>query len=244
MSNFDPRWKPLLWDTDFFDVKTARITIQRLTPESLSSIMTELSAWGAQVVHFLADADDGQTVWVAEQAGFHLVDIRLTFVCNLQKIDVAEYTGDIIMREHRDEDVPALQRIARSSYQQTRYYYDLHYPRERCDALYETWITKSCHDSSQKVIVAEHHGQVSGFITYQYGATEEMSTIGLVGVREDTRGFGIGRLLVQAVQRDLIQQKVPTLAVVTQGRNIDAQRLYQRCGFVTHQVGLWYHKWL
>ena len=33
------------------------------------------------------------------------------------------------------------------------------------------------------------------------------------------------------------------MKVVTQGRNIAGQRLYQRCGFLTRSVELWYHKW-
>ncbi len=31
--------------------------------------------------------------------------------------------------------------------------------------------------------------------------------------------------------------------VVTQGKNIPAQRAYQRCGFITRSVELWFHKW-
>jgi len=31
--------------------------------------------------------------------------------------------------------------------------------------------------------------------------------------------------------------------VVTQGRNLAAQRLYQRNGFVTASLQLWYHRW-
>ena len=38
-------------------------------------------------------------------------------------------------------------------------------------------------------------------------------------------------------------QGVEKVTVVTQGRNGAAQRLYQRCGFVTGSIHLWYHKW-
>jgi hypothetical protein len=31
--------------------------------------------------------------------------------------------------------------------------------------------------------------------------------------------------------------------VVTQGRNVAAQRLYQQCGFITKTVQFWFHKW-
>lgn len=237
-------WKPLFWDTSFFGVKTARIMTTRLNHENLPSIMAEIDMWGAQVVHFLADADDDQTVQIAEQAGFHLVDIRITFACDLRKTLIGECKSDVAVRLCRDEDIPMLQLIARNSYRQTRYYYDKHYAQERCDALYETWITESYNDDSQKVVVAEHQGKAIGFITYKNVAPEETSIIGLVGVHEYKRGMGIGRLLLQATQHDLIGRRVSTLEVVTQGRNIDAQRLYQRCGFVTKTINLWYHKWM
>jgi hypothetical protein len=31
--------------------------------------------------------------------------------------------------------------------------------------------------------------------------------------------------------------------VVTQARNVPAQRLYQKCGFITRSVELWFHRW-
>jgi hypothetical protein len=33
------------------------------------------------------------------------------------------------------------------------------------------------------------------------------------------------------------------LTVATQARNIAAQRLYQRAGFLTSSVRVWYHRW-
>jgi len=41
----------------------------------------------------------------------------------------------------------------------------------------------------------------------------------------------------------LRQEGITHAEVVTQGRNYGAQRMYQRCGFVTRTTELWYHKW-
>jgi dTDP-4-amino-4,6-dideoxy-D-galactose acyltransferase len=39
------------------------------------------------------------------------------------------------------------------------------------------------------------------------------------------------------------KQGAEKIGVVTQGRNVSAQRFYQRCGFVTRSVGFWFHRW-
>jgi hypothetical protein len=39
------------------------------------------------------------------------------------------------------------------------------------------------------------------------------------------------------------ENRLNRVEVVTQARNFTAQRLYQRSGFVTANVQLWFHKW-
>ena len=39
-------------------------------------------------------------------------------------------------------------------------------------------------------------------------------------------------------------RKIKKLYVVTQGRNIRAQRLYQKNGFIIKSSEIWYHKWV
>jgi ribosomal protein S18 acetylase RimI-like enzyme len=49
--------------------------------------------------------------------------------------------------------------------------------------------------------------------------------------------------LTEAALAWFCAQGLQRAQVVTQGRNIAAQRLYQKCGFRTGEIALWYHRW-
>lgn len=237
-------WQPLPWDTDFFGVATARVSAGRLQAGALGRALDQCRAAGVQVLYYLAPSDDDGSVRLAEQAGFHLVDIRVTLEWQARAQPAAPVPDGLTIRDQRAEDLPALQAIAASSYQLSRFYYDGRFPRERCDALYAEWIARSSRAVGERVLVAERQGAVAGFLSADYAPAEQAGQIGLVGISADARGLGIGHVLVQAAQRWFHEQGARRVSVVTQGRNIAAQRLYQRCGFVTGAVQLWYHKWL
>lgn len=247
MSDAGSIWKPLPWDTAFFGVKTARIILTRLENDILERALAECREWGAQVVYYLADSNHDSSVLLAEQAGFHLVDVRVTLEWRPPDRGTREpplVSDGWILRDSHADDLPALQTIARTSYYHSRYYYDWHYPRERCDALYMEWIAQSCNGNAERVMVAERNHTVVGYVTCHFSPSEQAGQIGLVGIHADTRGLGIGLLLIQSAQAWFREQGSQSVSVVTQGRNIAAQRLYQSCGFMTSNVQLWYHKWV
>jgi ribosomal protein S18 acetylase RimI-like enzyme len=65
-----------------------------------------------------------------------------------------------------------------------------------------------------------------------------------IGVGPAARGHGVGTALVEALLSWAGSRGAERVTVVTQGRNVAAQRLYQRCGFLTRSIHLWYHHWL
>ena len=69
------------------------------------------------------------------------------------------------------------------------------------------------------------------------------SQIGLIAIAAGHQGRGLGRLLVEHSLEWARHAGAQVMTVVTQGRNVPAQRLYQRCGFVTASFELWYHRW-
>ena len=58
------------------------------------------------------------------------------------------------------------------------------------------------------------------------------------------KNMGFGSTLMQCSINFLFEKKINKIFVVTQGRNLIAQRLYQKNGFVIKNTEIWCHKWL
>lgn len=231
------------WDSEFFRRRIARITISRLSQESIERILTWCDSQVIDCIYFLADPDDGGTIRLAEDNGFHFADIRVTLERQLDNVVFTEesrFEGSI--RLCVPGDVPTLRTIAGVSHRDSRFYYDSHFPRPLCNALYETWIEKSCHGYANAVLVAELQGRPVGYISCHL-LDQTTGGIGLLGVSADGQGKGLGQRLVNESLRWFAGRAMERITVVTQGRNCKAQRSYQRCGFLTRSVQLWYHQW-
>lgn len=208
-----------------------------LTPE----LVVRVDDWSADndigCVYFLADADDAPTAHVAEGGGFRLMDIRV----ELRRPAGADPVDRV--RPAREGDREALREIARSSHRITRFYADPRFPDARCDALYETWIAQSLDGWAQQVLAAEVDGATAGYVSCHLDETAQLGSIGLIAVDERRRGAGIGVSLARAAVDWCGAHGAGTISVVTQARNTQALRTFERAGFVVHEVGLWFHKW-
>ena len=236
----------LEWDTSFFGFRVARVRGDVLTKERIQEIDSWCRQAGVGCLYFLSRVDDPNTTRLAEDNGFRLVDVRITMEYGApEAIRDAEHQGDcaVVVRCARPEDVPFLRSIARESYHDTRFYFDVSFPRQLSDRLYETWITTSCDGYADAVFVAELEGVVGGYVTCHLDGGASPGRIGLFGVHSQARGRGIGHTLVRHALGWFSARGARKALVVTQGRNCAAQRLYQRCGFLTRNVQLWYHKW-
>ncbi len=231
------------WDSTFFSRRIGRLRDGSLDPETLEEVERWCRAERLDALYFLAPIDDPATAALAEAAGFRLVDVRVTLGRAIGPSapptrGLAEH-----VRPARSVDLPALRRIAAVSHLDSRFYADPHFDRERCDELYTTWIEKSCASGGDTTVwVAEIEGRPTGYVTALFGGPEA-GEIGLIAVSPEAQGRGLGRLLVLQALEDLAARGAAHVSVVTQGRNVRAQRLYQRLGFSTEALGLWFHRW-
>jgi TDP-D-fucosamine acetyltransferase len=189
----------------------------------------------------LVPAAELEAIRAVEDAGFRLVDQRITLARSLES--ALEAVPSI--RKATAEDVPALQGLAAISHIDTRFFADPRFARERCAELYRRWIAKSCVEGYADVVLTEGAaGDPAGYIACHLdAASSRTGRIGLIAVGEKHQGRGVGRRLIAGALHWFAEAGVVEVDVATQAKNIRAQRLYQGSGFKSQSIALWYHKW-
>ena len=237
----------LPWDTEFFGFKIGRVLPSRLDKTSLETIVGLAKQEQFRCLYFQAEPNDAETVALAEKGGFHLVDVRIVLEhpfdgrpAPVPRFPMAE---DIRLTSPQSEDVPVLEDVAVEIGHTSRFCFDRHFPPDACPRLYRAWLHKSIADDHDSVLVAHLPEGAVGLIACGL-QTDEVGVIQLAGVKSGKRGRGVGTALVQGALDWFRAQGVHRAEVVTQARNVPAQRLYQQMGFFTRRMTLYYHLWL
>lgn len=239
-----PLVERLDWDSEFFGREIGRARVGRLDASLAERLAYDARAAGLACVYFAAAAEDFETVVAAENLGCHLVDVRVVLERPAEGA-VAAPAADAEFRIEpgRADDLPHLEAIATDVARASRYSADPHFRRDETERLYRTWVRNGWDGYVDAVLVAHgHDGEVLGFVCPKMHG--ELCDLQLVGVASAQRQRKVGRGLVSAGIAWGREHGASRLQVVTQGRNVPAQRLYQQLGFLTTEVKLFYHLWL
>lgn len=240
--------KQLAWDSDFFGLPVGRINLTRLEKESTFDLLDQAKKQGLACLYFEADPNDPMTVSVVEENNFQLVDVRVVlehpFDDRPAPIPRYPIPSNLIIGPHDDNEMSRLQEISAQIGFTSRFHFDRKFGPVQSERLYRLWIQRACEGFADVVLVArwQQIGEAIGLITCT--ARNDVAHIQLAGVHGDHRKKNVGTGLVQAALDWAKAQGVRSMQVVTQARNVPAQRLYQQMGFFTQSMTLFYHKWL
>ena len=244
MSNLDPSSiaKLLPWDSNFFGQKIARVNGNELDAVKAKRINTWAIENKVACLYFLASSENDNTILCAEANGYHFVDLRVTLYCPLNKLPTfAEQSNSI--RFAVEKDIPALKQIAAINHTNSRFFTDQHFDRNKCRELYEVWIEKCVVDPDSRVFVWDDQGEASAYVTAKL-QSNKVGAIELVGLAPRLQGKGYGKQLIAAALNFFSSNGMEAAETVTQGRNLHALKLYQKCGFFIQSIEMWYHKWM
>lgn len=234
----------LEWDSAHFNRRIARATSRQADIGSCEILLNACREEAIECLYFLTEASDQDTIVALQFHGFDFVDIRHTLSAQCSASPATSQLDGFRIRLGVERDLEQLLPIVGASFGLSRFYVDRRFGHDNATRMFQIWLRKSfASEPGAAVIVAEHKGAVVGFVTCHLHKPPGEGNIGLVGVAESARGLGSADGMIQHAARWFSGQDMERLNVVTQGRNIAAQRLYQSNGFVTSSVELWFHKW-
>jgi dTDP-4-amino-4,6-dideoxy-D-galactose acyltransferase len=233
--------KYLNWDSDFFNRRIARVTSGCLRSDEIAPIL----AWAVEeridCLYYLADGQETQSTRLVETNGFHLVDLRVTFIKDLTKPE-RPFIPSWHIRRADEKDLRTLKEMARNAFQLSRFHVDDHFDQAKADLMYEVWVENDLRTSGHDVWVIDAEGQLAAYSSVSV-KQDGKAQIGLVGTQAAWRGKGLALELQRFICEELQNEGIEEVEVVTQGRNLPAQNLYQRAGYLISSIDLWYHKW-
>ena len=232
----------LPWDSEFFGVRIARFSVHHISLAEMRSALRWCCTNKIRCLYFHAETNDSTTIRIAEDNHFQLVDIRVAMEMKMRS--PTPIMKDNAIRHATRKDLPILRDLFAGISSCSRFHFDTRFPPDVAERLYRCWIERSIEGYATCVFVLEDNNTILGCITGHLNAIDKSAKVGLLAVSNSARLKGVGSRLLQAFCCFAAEQKYTTYQVVTQGRNIAAQRLYARNKFLIKSVLLTYHKWM
>ncbi len=244
----------LPWDSEFFGFPIGRVS-EPADSNSLADSVARADADGVRCLYYLVSADDPAALHEALRHGFQPYDIRVELERRLirpaEPSAAASSTScsalafprsdGVAVREAELADEPVLAELARQAITATRFTLDHHFPQERVPHLYAAWVRRGLRSAAaRRVLIAE---PAAGFLICGLAHEDSIGSIELIGVASQFARRGIGPVLMHQAHLIMREAGCHDARVVTQGRNISAQRLYQGLGYRTRAVAWWLHRW-
>ena len=255
LSEITSLYRILDWDSEFFEFPVAFVTTRRLTRNIERFIKERVRANKVRFLEYCCNCHDPVSVRTAEDNGYRFVDIRVTLEKYLSSPEQFEGSpslrpsSDLEVVQASDSDLDYLIPATKSLYLDSRYFFDGHFAKDKLHQFYADWLKKSVRgDFDDCVFLIRDRRQKHrpfGFCSFRRKmSTDQVAVIGLFGIDPTAQRQGYARALLNGVFHQMYSRGFNKVEVVTQGRNLAAQRIYQKTGFVTQMMELWYHKWL
>lgn len=231
-------------DEERFGIRTARAS--SVTLDNLPAILTFCRE--NRVIFLIARClvDDLAATQAMEQTGFGLMDTLIYYAYDLDRKPIPTAQKEIHVRPVAVGEEEIIKQVAVESFRGYfgHYHADSRLDRVQCDAVYVTWAYRACvsRDVADVVLVAEHEGNIQGFVTLKVADADEADG-GLFAVAPSARGTGLAQTLMARALEWCQMKSLRRMLISTQITNLASQKVWVRVGFEPSHAYYTFHKW-
>ena len=231
------------WDSKFWKKKICFIGPKKLTESIVFRCKKFIKKNKVDMVQFLSNCHESESVKIAEKNNFGFKDIRITLEKKVDKKKKIKLNKSISLRKAKLTDFKFIKPIARESYLDSRYYFDEFFSVNRVKNFYEGWLKKAILGTFDDLcLLICYKKKPVGFCTIKIRTPNAI--IGLFSISSKYQGKGFSKILLKYLNYEMKKDNIKKITVVTQGRNYSALKAYQNVNFKISRTELWYHKWI
>ena len=233
----------LAWDSDFFGFGVGRLVGSPESTEALEAVLNIAGRSEMRLAYGQCAHGDTSTRLIFLAAGGRQVDAKRTYARALTGRAQDGSAGGATVSGESAVDLRRLRSLAWQAAEFSRYRLDPRMPAGAWRRMYSIWIRNSLNGTlADAVLVERVESRIVGVATVKH--RDEEASIGLLAVDRQFRGRGIAGRLLEAVRERAQAAGCTTLAVVTQGDNVDACALYERAGYSLFDEQDIFHFWI
>lgn len=231
--------RELIWDTDFFGVKSARVDLEGEVVEEFHKEILDFCNNYEFITICNIDNVNENNSWIGKKTNAFLTDINIQFLRILdQQID---YHSDNTFVESNMDRNGEIEGIAQKSFVHSRFFNDTNLDIEKSRDVYLHWTENAFNKEDKYFAVYKHENKIMGYILFSL--KEYSSVIELIAVDENSQGQKIGKSLIKTMEAFVTKKGIFRIEVGTQVNNISSIQFYNALGFDYVGCRSIYHLW-
>lgn len=234
--------KMLNWDSDYFEVNSAKVTLYNELNE-LDKI--EIEKWMLNyrfitIVNLNSDKKNNE--WIGNYTRAHLADVNIQFTKEIlvSNSDI-EYKNLILGNNIAFSN--EIMCIASESFKYSRFFNDTKLASPNAEKIYSIWTKNSFMREEKYFVVSKCDNYINGYIIFNINVNEESATIELIAIKNGDQGKGVGKKMINGLEQFLSSRGVRRVLVGTQVENVEAINFYSKCNFHLNSISSVYHLW-
>lgn len=237
--NPNVEYRFLNWDTEYFGVKSAKITmLEELNEHDKVNIISYSKKFDFITISNLNNIDENN-IWLGGNTTAFITDTNIQLSKKLGKNTgpISEY---ISISNNISNDKEILD-IASDSFMTSRFLSDPYLPVDKSQLVYYMWTKNAFNKQNKYFVVYRIDNRVMGYLLFSLHNSK--CSIELIAVKQDAQGKNVGSELINALEKYLLDKKIVSIQVGTQVNNISAIRFYSKIGFQYKSLSSTYHWW-
>lgn len=227
---------PLEWDTQYFDVNSAKVILHEKIEEQEFNLLLEKLKEFEFVTIINRSNNPFNNSLIGKTSSSFLVDANMQFQKKIKdKLESVSYR--IV---NYCEEINEVTKIASEAFNYSRFFNDPNLNFKAAKNIYANWVINSFGRPDKYFILAEEKGIV-GFLLFSL--KENTAIIELISLSSQAQGKGVGTKLISALNNFAYDKEISVIRVGTQVDNIQAVNFYLNKGFTYDERSSVYHYW-